>query len=104
MRCLVECSFVLSCSSDVQLTRDLAPVIYHDFSLSESGTDVPIYDLSLDQVCISHGNVSTVSYRCSLYTQAKSSHRRVTRFPCLVKQTRKVAQENATQPSLAHGH
>ncbi|KAJ6190497.1 hypothetical protein N7519_000518 [Penicillium mononematosum] len=35
---------------DVQLTRDLLPIIYHDFSLSESGTDIPIHDLSLEQV------------------------------------------------------
>lgn len=28
------------------------PVIYHDFSLSESGTDIPIHDLNLDQVSI----------------------------------------------------
>ncbi|OQE37669.1 hypothetical protein PENCOP_c009G03158 [Penicillium coprophilum] len=35
--------------TDVQLTRDLFPVIYHDFSLSESGTDIPIHDLSLEQ-------------------------------------------------------
>ncbi|KAB8073559.1 GDPD-domain-containing protein [Aspergillus leporis] len=34
---------------DVQLTRDLLPVIYHDFSLSESGTDIPIHDLSFEQ-------------------------------------------------------
>ncbi|KAJ5577125.1 hypothetical protein N7535_004051 [Penicillium sp. DV-2018c] len=34
---------------DVQLTRDLAPVVYHDFSLSESGTDIPIHDLSSEQ-------------------------------------------------------
>lgn len=39
--------------SDVQLTRDLVPVIYHDFSLSESGTDIPIHDLNLDQVSTS---------------------------------------------------
>jgi len=26
------------------------PIIYHDFSLSESGTDIPIHDLSLEQV------------------------------------------------------
>jgi hypothetical protein len=38
---------------DVQLTRDLTPIIYHDFSLSESGTDIPIHDLSLEQVCLS---------------------------------------------------
>ncbi|KAA8646328.1 uncharacterized protein ATNIH1004_007755 [Aspergillus tanneri] len=34
---------------DVQLTRDLVPVIYHDLSLSESGTDIPIHDLSFEQ-------------------------------------------------------
>lgn len=30
------------------------PVIYHDFSLSETGTDIPIHDLSLEQSSISH--------------------------------------------------
>ncbi|KAK3331402.1 ankyrin repeat-containing protein [Apodospora peruviana] len=34
---------------DVQITRDLHAVIYHDFSLSESGTDVPVHDLTLEQ-------------------------------------------------------
>ncbi|EFE38889.1 hypothetical protein TRV_06408 [Trichophyton verrucosum HKI 0517] len=34
---------------DVQLTRDLIPVLYHDLSLSESGTDVAIHDLTLKQ-------------------------------------------------------
>ncbi|CAG8018542.1 unnamed protein product [Penicillium salamii] len=33
----------------VELTRDLVPIVYHDFSLSESGTDVPIHDLSFAQ-------------------------------------------------------
>ncbi|WEW59841.1 hypothetical protein PRK78_005322 [Emydomyces testavorans] len=33
----------------VEVTRDLEPVIYHDFSLSESGTDVPIHDVNLKQ-------------------------------------------------------
>ncbi|KAF2149925.1 GDPD-domain-containing protein [Myriangium duriaei CBS 260.36] len=49
-------SFVSACKLgasmvefDVQVTRDLVPVIYHDLSLSESGTDVPIHDLTLDQ-------------------------------------------------------
>jgi glycerophosphodiester phosphodiesterase len=36
----------------VQLTRDFVPVIFHDFSLSESGTDVPIHDLTFEQVSI----------------------------------------------------
>lgn len=34
---------------DVQVTRDLHPVAFHDFSLSESGTDVAVHDVTLDQ-------------------------------------------------------
>lgn len=34
---------------DVQVTRDLEAVAFHDFSLSETGTDVPIHDLTLEQ-------------------------------------------------------
>jgi glycerophosphodiester phosphodiesterase len=34
---------------DVQVTRDLQAVAFHDFSLSESGTDVAVHDLTLDQ-------------------------------------------------------
>ena len=34
---------------DVQLTKDLVPVIYHDFLLSETGTDSPMHTLSFDQ-------------------------------------------------------
>ncbi|KND88636.1 Glycerophosphodiester phosphodiesterase GDE1 [Tolypocladium ophioglossoides CBS 100239] len=51
---------------DVQITRDLEPIIYHDFSLSETGTDVAIHDLTLDQykyasqVQSPHGNPASV--------------------------------------------
>ncbi|KAL7921341.1 Glycerophosphoryl diester phosphodiesterase family domain-containing protein [Trichoderma austrokoningii] len=34
---------------DLQITRDLEAVIFHDFSLSESGTDVAIHDVTLSQ-------------------------------------------------------
>ncbi|RYP10625.1 hypothetical protein DL765_008050 [Monosporascus sp. GIB2] len=34
---------------DIQITRDLKAVAFHDFSLSESGTDVPIHGITLDQ-------------------------------------------------------
>lgn len=33
----------------MQLTRDLEAVIYHDFSFSGTGSDVPIHDISLAQ-------------------------------------------------------
>ncbi|GJP89515.1 ankyrin repeat-containing protein [Aspergillus niger] len=52
----VECPVIpISCQAgsffcrDAQLTRDLVPVAYHDFSLSESGTDIPVLDVTLDQ-------------------------------------------------------
>ncbi len=32
------------------LTRHLEPVMYRDFSWSETGTDVPIHDLTLEQL------------------------------------------------------
>ncbi|CAK7201958.1 Glycerophosphocholine phosphodiesterase [Sporothrix eucalyptigena] len=34
---------------DVQLTKDHIPVIYHDFLVSETGLDVPVHNLTLDQ-------------------------------------------------------
>ncbi|KAI0545791.1 Glycerophosphoryl diester phosphodiesterase family-domain-containing protein [Xylaria curta] len=34
---------------DAQVSRDLQTVIYHDFSLSETGTDIPIHELTIDQ-------------------------------------------------------
>jgi len=34
---------------DVQLTKDHVPVIYHDFLVSETGADVPVHSLTLEQ-------------------------------------------------------
>ncbi|MCJ1464154.1 Glycerophosphocholine phosphodiesterase [Pseudocyphellaria aurata] len=34
---------------DVQLTKDYYPVIYHDFLVKETGGDVPVHGLTLDQ-------------------------------------------------------
>ena len=36
--------------SDVQLTKDHVPVIYHDFLVSETGIDAPVHTLTLEQV------------------------------------------------------
>ncbi|KAM3562612.1 hypothetical protein MY1884_001728 [Beauveria asiatica] len=43
------CSLDANADIDVQITRDLEAVIYHDFSFSGSGSDVPIHDISLAQ-------------------------------------------------------
>ncbi|KPI38521.1 Glycerophosphodiester phosphodiesterase GDE1 [Cyphellophora attinorum] len=34
---------------DVQLTKDHVPVIYHDFTVSETGIDAPVHTLTLEQ-------------------------------------------------------
>ncbi|KAI5968177.1 GDE1 [Candida pseudojiufengensis] len=34
---------------DVQLTKDLIPVVYHDFTVAESGVDIPMHLLTLEQ-------------------------------------------------------
>ncbi|SCU93605.1 LAFA_0F17282g1_1 [Lachancea sp. 'fantastica'] len=34
---------------DVQLTKDDVPVIYHDFIVAESGVDIPMHELTLEQ-------------------------------------------------------
>ena len=34
---------------DVQLTKDYCPVIYHDFLVKETGGDIPVHELTLDQ-------------------------------------------------------
>ncbi|PSK42080.1 Glycerophosphodiester phosphodiesterase GDE1 [Elsinoe australis] len=42
---------------DVQLTKDLVPVIYHDFLVSETGIDAPVHTLTLEQFL--HANAGT---------------------------------------------
>lgn len=34
---------------DVQLTKDNIPVVYHDFSVAETGVDIPMHELTLEQ-------------------------------------------------------
>jgi glycerophosphoryl diester phosphodiesterase len=54
--------------SDVQLTKDHVPVIYHDFLVSETGTDSPMHTLTLDQV--SHHD--SLNFSSQLLTQLYS--------------------------------
>ena len=37
--------------SDVQLTKDHIPVVYHDFLVSETGIDSPMHTITHKQVC-----------------------------------------------------
>jgi glycerophosphodiester phosphodiesterase len=46
---------------DVQLTKDLVPVIYHDFLVSETGIDAPVHTLTLEQFLHVNDNTPRVS-------------------------------------------
>lgn len=47
---------------DVQLTKDLVPVIYHDFLVSETGIDAPMHTLTLEQFLqLGEGNTPRTS-------------------------------------------
>jgi glycerophosphodiester phosphodiesterase len=48
---------------DVQLTKDNIPVIYHDFTVGETGIDAPMHSLTLEQVLFPHTLVNPVSCR-----------------------------------------
>jgi glycerophosphodiester phosphodiesterase len=62
--------------ADVQVTRDLEPVIYHNFSVSESGTEIPIHDMTLDQfmhACKSQEPRGNTAVNASNQSQSLSS-------------------------------
>lgn len=49
---------------DVQLTKDHVPVIYHDFLVSETGADVPVHGLTLEQFLhVNGGNTNRTGIR-----------------------------------------
>ncbi|KAK8156604.1 Glycerophosphoryl diester phosphodiesterase family-domain-containing protein [Phyllosticta citrichinensis] len=59
---------------DVQVTRDLVPVLFHDFSLSESGTDIPIHDLTYQQFMYASNVQSPRGDPLSMLGKAQSPH------------------------------
>ncbi|KAJ1800625.1 Glycerophosphocholine phosphodiesterase [Coemansia sp. RSA 2399] len=48
---------------DVQMTRDMVPVIYHDWTMAETGMDIPISSLTLKQFCKANPRNSRLSRR-----------------------------------------
>ncbi|KAJ1942387.1 Glycerophosphocholine phosphodiesterase, partial [Linderina macrospora] len=72
---------------DVQLTRDMVPVIYHDWNVSETGLDVPVNSLTLKQFMsfspqnrlstrtCSHGNLSHIRQSAAPLANSNSTVR-----------------------------
>ncbi|KAF1998334.1 GDPD-domain-containing protein [Amniculicola lignicola CBS 123094] len=83
----------------VQLTRDLVPVLFHDYSLSESGTDVPIHDVTLDQfmhassIQSSQGNPPSLVESSKNYTAHDDVHLRRPRSRSVTTAHEKGAEE-----------
>jgi hypothetical protein len=53
------------CVLDVQVTKDYVPVIYHDFLVAESGTDIGVHEVTFEQVniAVSQGLVPVRLFR-----------------------------------------
>lgn len=68
---------------DVQLTKDHVPVIYHDFLVSETGTDAWMHSISLAQVCIlrhmKDPNLANASHQFKNISESQSVP--MSRFP-----------------------
>lgn len=65
--------------TDVQLTKDLVPVLYHDFTVCETGLDAPMNTLSYDQFM--HLNALQLPEDCIAVdeTQERASRNNVSR-------------------------
>ena len=70
---------------DVQLTKDNIPVIYHDFTVGETGIDAPMHSLTLEQVSLTSigGNSSFLRRRARIQTTRTMSLRIKMQSYCL---------------------
>lgn len=67
---------------DVQLTKDLIPVIYHDFLVSETGIDAPVHTLTLEQFLHVNDNTTRASRpAASPNNDLSSKNFKITRGP-----------------------
>lgn len=62
---------------DVQLTKDFVPVIYHDFTVAESGVDIPMHALTAEQFL----NLNEEDERISKEKSKKSMKEKVNNNP-----------------------
>ena len=55
---MIPLQLLVCCSASIlpEVTRDLVTVIYHDFLVSETGTDAPVHSITLEQVSRDHDN------------------------------------------------
>ncbi|TID14923.1 hypothetical protein CANINC_004594 [Pichia inconspicua] len=70
---------------DVQLTKDDVPVIYHDFTVAESGIDIPMHELTLEQFM--HLNLSKENER-------KKNEKRVKDDSDIYSRSRSISQQS----------
>ncbi|KAK3060743.1 hypothetical protein LTS18_007786 [Coniosporium uncinatum] len=89
---------------DVQLTKDLVPVIYHDFLVSETGIDAPVHTLTLEQFLHMGDNSSTSSQKSRPASPTRSSANNKSSLDPLAKRGRSYSVDitpNASHSDLA---
>jgi glycerophosphodiester phosphodiesterase len=86
---------------DVQLTKDLVPVIYHDFLVSETGIDAPVHTLTLDQFLhIGEGQKPRQSRASSPETAPDSNGLSVDQDRPNHRRLRSYSVDNSTQRNI----
>jgi glycerophosphodiester phosphodiesterase len=86
---------------DVQLTKDLVPVIYHDFLVSETGIDAPVHNLTLDQFLhIGEGQKPRQSRPASPEPPATSNGTNADHDRAYPRRLRSYSVDNSTQRNI----
>jgi glycerophosphodiester phosphodiesterase len=57
---------------DVQVTKDLKPIIYHDFLVGETGTDIPVHELSFSQFMVL-SDIQSMSIEASILNEKQGA-------------------------------
>lgn len=65
---------------DVQLTKDFVPVVYHDFTVAESGVDIPMHAITAEQFLSLNNSLGKINRNFSFDDEALKRPRSMSTF------------------------